>query len=407
MKDSKLLGGTLLISGTTIGAGILAFPISTGIGGFIPAMAVFTVCWLFMLWAAFIILEVNLSLSGDVNLISMAQTTLGPVGAGIAWVGFLLLLYSLLAAYMTGSGPLFLEGVKGFTGVVLPKWTAPLPILLLFGPFVYISMRAVDYMNRYLMIGLIVTYALMLTLLFGRLDSSLLLRYDLEYSFISFGVIITAFGYHIIIPSLATYLGRDLKKIKLCLFMGSLLPFLTYFLWELLILGTVPVSGEHGIAHALLHGISLSQSLQTILGSPVITLAARLFSIFAIITSFLGVAQSCFDFLKDGFKIRDNKKGRALVWILTFLPPLIFVSVFQKGFVTVLEYAGLIIAILIGILPILMVWSARYRLKLTSHYHVIGGRGLFVCGLLFYTAIVALVIATHTGWIHVDINRYL
>ena len=34
LYDHKTLGGILLVAGTSIGAGMLALPISTGIGGF-------------------------------------------------------------------------------------------------------------------------------------------------------------------------------------------------------------------------------------------------------------------------------------------------------------------------------------------------------------------------------------
>ena len=35
-KDNRLIGGILLVAGTAIGAGMLALPVSTSFGGFIP-----------------------------------------------------------------------------------------------------------------------------------------------------------------------------------------------------------------------------------------------------------------------------------------------------------------------------------------------------------------------------------
>ena len=49
-------------------------------------------------------------------------------------------------------------------------------------------------------------------------------------------------------------------------------------------------------------------------------------------TSFLGVTLSLSDFLTDGFKIKKSWEGRLMACLLTFIPPLIFVLTYQRGF---------------------------------------------------------------------------
>lgn len=408
MKNNRLVGGILLISGITIGAAMLALPISTGMAGYWPALVIFVACWLLMYWTACLLLEVVLSFKSEVNLISMAQKTLGPVGAGVAWCGFLLLLYALLAAYMTGSGPLFAECYEDVVGRTLPTWLGPLPIVIVFGPFVYVGLSSVDFLNRYLMAGLIITYVLMLALLAPRVDPVLLQHVDMDFALLSFAVLITAFGYHTIIPSLTTYLGGDVKAVKRCILWGSAVPLVIYVLWETLILGNVPLRGDVGLAAIFQSGGSLSRTLEHRLQSPVIGYGMRTFALLAIITSFIGVAQSLFDFLRDGLKIDSSKiKGRVGVWFLTFVPPLLFVMALQKEFVTVLEYAGVFVAILIGILPIAMVVSARYVKRLESPYRAPGGAVALVAGFVAFLAIIALVVATNAGMMTVDVTRYV
>ena len=60
------------------------------------------------------------------------------------------------------------------------------------------------------------------------------------------------------------------------------------------------------------------------LNNPLISLVARSFSIFAIVTSFLGVSLSLMHFLADGLKLKEAGKGKALLLLLTFIPPLLF-----------------------------------------------------------------------------------
>jgi len=405
--NTKILGGTLLIAGITIGAGMLALPVATGLGGFIPTLAVFITCWLCMLWTSLLMLEINLEFEGDVNLISMAGRTLGPIGAGGIWIFYLLLLYSLLAAYMTGSGPLFTQLIESLSGVDLPSWLMPFPILLFFGPFVYFGFASVDYINRLLMFGLITVLVLLLAMLLRSVDVSLLQHVDLIFVLPSLSVVITSFGYHIILPSLTTYLDRNVKQIKLCIWLGSAVPLIIYIVWELAILGVLPKEGPFGLAVALRDDFPLALLLKDALTNPYVAGAIQLFSIFAIITSFLGVSQSLFDFLRDGLHARKTSGSKVVIFALTFLPPLLFVSILQKGFVAVLEYSGVFVSILIGIFPILMVWSARYRQKKNSLYRAPGGKFALACGGCFFVFIIVLVILKNTGYIHMDLSPYL
>ncbi len=80
MSKSKLAGGILLVSGTTIGAGMLALPVVTGMAGLLPTLLLFLVFWIFMTYTALLMLEVNLWMKDHSNMITMAKETLGKWG---------------------------------------------------------------------------------------------------------------------------------------------------------------------------------------------------------------------------------------------------------------------------------------------------------------------------------------
>ena len=118
---SKLLGSILLIIGTSIGAGMLGLPIAAAQLGFVGSVILLVVCWFIMMSGAFLILEVNIWLPQNSNLISMAKQTIGPIGQVIAWVTYLLLLYSLLCAYIAGGSGLF-HNLLMAAGMNIPLW---------------------------------------------------------------------------------------------------------------------------------------------------------------------------------------------------------------------------------------------------------------------------------------------
>src|SRR5580704_10390307 len=151
VRQSKVFGGTLLIAGTSIGAAMLAMPIMTGLFGFFGTWAILIACWLFMYWTATLILEATLQFEDGASFISMAQRTLGPVGAVTTWLTFLLVFYALVAAYLKGSGHIFIDLLESIFHVHLPAFCEIFPLLVLFAPFIYFGLSAVDHVNRYLM----------------------------------------------------------------------------------------------------------------------------------------------------------------------------------------------------------------------------------------------------------------
>ena len=199
-RHSKLLGGILLVSGTTIGAGMLALPVCTGKAGFFPSLALFLAYWIYMTYTAFLMLEVNLWMGPEANLISMAKKTLGRWGESLSWVIYLFLLYALTTAYIAGGGPIVADVIASLTGYVLPAWFTPLPLLLIFGFFVYRGTRSVDYVNRLLMLGLVFTFGAMVVFLAPHVQSQLLEHVDAKYLMLAVSIVATSFGFHIIIP---------------------------------------------------------------------------------------------------------------------------------------------------------------------------------------------------------------
>jgi tyrosine-specific transport protein len=355
-----------------------------------------------MTFTAFLILEVNLWMKEGSNLVSMAKLTLGRWGQAISWVVYLFLLYSLTTAYIAGSGPIIQGFMYSITGLKWPDWTGALPLLLLFGFFVYKGARLVDHANRLLMIGLILAYVAMIFFLTPHIDHELLSHVNWKYLWVGVSVIATSFGFHIIIPSLTTYLEADVAKLKKVIWMGSAIPLIVYLLWEYLILGIISLEGEHGIIRGYEKGIDCTCLLALIVGDSLIAVMARLFSLFAILTSFLGVSLSLSDCLADGLNIRKTRSGRLLLYGLTFLPPLVFTLTDPRAFLSALEYAGAFgVVVLLGLFPPIMVWSGRYYKKLSSpgSFTVPGGKWALVVPMLFSVVVIAIELTNNLLWI--------
>lgn len=363
MIQGRLLGAILLVSGTTIGAAMLALPVASGSSGFFPSCFAMGACWLFMYIAALLLLEVCLAHPEDSNLVTLARDTLGKSGACIAVVSYLFLLYALNTAYLDALSDLFERLFTVLYGIKSSKIFSCIPLVLLFSSLFMVGVRALDQLNRVLMAGLISGFALLVFVALPQLDIGRLFQVQSGYLLSSLPIVVTAFGFHVIIPSLVGYLDRDEKLLKKALFWGSIIPLVAYVLWQAACLGTIPLTGEGSIAWGYSQDMNGALLLASQTKSTLVAFGSDFFSLCAIFTSFLGVSLSLFDFVKDGVKKYEWAHSRALLLALTFLPPLIFVLSNPRAFYVALDLAGTYgVVVLLALLPAIMLWIKRYHL---------------------------------------------
>lgn len=356
-KQSFILRGALLVAGTAIGAGMLALPVATALGGFLPACIIYLLCWLFMAGTGLLLLEICMWMPRDANIVSMASHLLGKTGRIFSWILYLFLFYCLTVAYAAGGGGF----VTAVAGGAIPGWLGILLFMLLFSPFVYLGVRAVDRVNLLLMAGLILSYFVFVATGWGYVDTALLTRMSWPAAFLAMPIIFTSFSFQGIIPSLTAYLQRNPRHVRLAILIGSAIPFLIYVIWEYLILGIVPLEGPTGLLTAQIRGESAVEPLRHFLGSAYIYPVGQAFAFFALTTSFLGVTLGLLDFLADGLKVVKTGKNKIWLSCLVFLPPTL-IAILRPGiFLNALSYAGGIgCALLLGLMPVVMVWVGRY-----------------------------------------------
>lgn len=384
-------GSILLVSGCCIGAGMLGLPVLSALAGFTPSVFMFVLSWLFMTCTGLLLLEVNLWFKEDVSIISMAGRTLGLFGKIVAWIGFLFLFYSLMVAYIAGTGSLFTDFVFRSTRFLFPDWIGSMLFIFLFGILIYLGTIAVDYFNRLLMLGLIVSYLLLVGLGISHVNPDFLTHVCWEASFLVLPSMIISFGFHNLVPSLTRYLNHDRKKLIITFVAGSAIPLVIYLIWEYLILGLIPIDGESGFQKALEQGNMATQALRAAVGASWVVVVAEYFAFFSIVTSFLGVALSFVDFLIDGLNLPRNYGGKGIACLLALAPPFAFALLYPKVFLIALQYAGAFGAVtLFGLLPAIMVWRGRYSEKMAEKPIVPGGRAVLSLVILFACAVMGL-----------------
>lgn len=383
MQKSRFVGGILLIVGTSIGGGMLALPVSTAQAGFSNSIFFLILCWLIMTTGALLTLEVNLRLPAGSNMVSMAKSTLGFPGQVIAWITYLLLLYTLLAAYISGGSDVF-NGLLSRANFTMPSWSTSLLFTAVFGMIVYGGIRSVDYVNRGLMFGKLGIYALLIVIISPHIDVASLGGGSIKAVSGSLMVLITSFGFASIVPSLREYFNDDIPALRKAIILGSLIPLSCYILWNAVIMGVVARDGSGGLIELMTndHATSgLTNALSMAVQSKWITGFFGFFTSICMITAFLGVSIGLFDFLADGLKLKKHGLQGKSTLALTFLPPLAIVLINPGIYLHALSYAGICCVILLLLLPSVMTWRAR-RVDSTQALQIVPGGNLMLATLV-------------------------
>ena len=310
-------------------------------------------------------------------------------GRVLATGSLLVLLYALLAAYITGGGSLLsglLPAPSSEGGFWNPENQLQFSILLftsILGIFVVIGIKGVDGLTRLLFLGKIAAFVFVLFMMFPNLRIENLTATPIDSRLIVAAVPIffTSFGFHVIMASLNTYLDADIRKIRIAILIGTAIPLVAYLLWQLATHGVLSQSEFIQVLQSDPSLNGLVTATRHITGSVFLGEVVRLFSALALITSFLGVALGIVECVGDLLKRVRLPANRWLLAPLTFIPPLTFALFYPQGFVAALGYAGLLFAFYGLILPIGLAWRAREQHP-DLPYRVAGGKLALIVTLI-------------------------
>lgn len=391
MPFNKIIGSIFLLMGTLIGGGILAIPLVSSGASFLSVFILLTLIWLLMLVTGFLFLEVNLVFPfSNVNFSSMAYHTLGKFGKAITAISYLILLYSLVGAYVSAGGSLLSEVLK-LLNFNLPVLICSFIFVIVLGTVVFFGISAVDYLNRFFfsLKGFLLILVLALAIPKINLSNLVLSSHSAKYLWAAAPIYLSAFGYHILIPVLSKYLNYEKKYIRLVLILGSFFTWLLYVIWLSVTMGAIPLDNFFELAKQKGSVGEFITLFSTVMKSKWIESAIQGFANITVITCFLGVSLGLFDFLADFLKKEKKLLGKFQITLFTFIPPIIFVIFYPKGFILALGNAAICVAFSHVMLPAWMVFNLRKKETKTT-YKVKGGN--FLLGCVFFIGFVLIIL---------------
>lgn len=251
--------------------------------------------------------------------------------------------------------------------VNIESWYAVIVGLLLILPIKFL-----DYINRILFIGLIITIIILILGLTSLIswDNLPLQAASYEYKsrwhniIIVIPLIFTSFGFQGSLHSIIAYCNKDIAVLRKAIFWGCLIPAVVYIIWTISALAVISAKNNYFyqlMVEGKIEVGDLVNELSKITQWNSIQLMVWWISLLAIITSMFGVCIGLFDSLKPIVtkRIVNGTISNIIVAIIVVLPSYIVATIVPNAFITVLGFAGMILVIIAILLPAYLLCKAQ------------------------------------------------
>lgn len=398
-RGASVLGGALIVAGTSVGAGMFSLPVITSGAWFGWSLVMLLIGWYCMYSAGLYLLETNLRHREGASFDTMAQATLGNTGRLINGLAVGFVCYILTYAYISGGSSIIAHTLQSVAGISVGSHLSGTLFALVLGAIVVFGPMAVDKVTTVLLGAMVITFAGFSSGLFGSVSSDNLfnglpLSETSPYVLSMISFVAVSFAFQTCVPSLTSYMKRDSRKLSSAILIGTLLTLVFYGVWQLVILGNltrdqfpaiIASGGNIGDLVLALEQTGLNMSTSKML---------QLFSHMALATSFLGVSMGLFDYIADFFGFSNDLQGRLKTAAVTFIPPTILGVMLPDGFITAVGYAGIGAVIFSVMSPVLMAAKGRSG---NDEYQVSGGLPRMVLVFGFGLLVLVLEVVNMTG----------
>lgn len=345
---------TTTLIGTIVGAGILAIPYVVAKAGIWYGLGLIILMGISFLFLNLFLGEIVLRTKEQHQLTGYASLYLGPWGKRLMTFSFVFVIYGALTAYLIGEG----ETLATIIGVGHPLLYSLL-FFLIATTVIIIGVKAAGKAELILIFLLVIV--IMAMGLASPWDKSMdgWAVFNPLYLFLPYGTILFAMMGTPAIPLMQEVLGRDKKKLRTAIIVGTLIPLFLYLLFTIIVLGQVSLEQFEQLApNQRIATIALSK-----FSFPLLGLFANVLAVLAMFTSYLTLGTALAEMYTYDYLL-----SRRWALLLTFLLPFILAMLGLSTFFIIIAVAGAVAGGLEGILLMLMYWKAKRLGTRTPEY---------------------------------------
>lgn len=385
---STVLAVCFLVVGNLIGAGILALPINTGLSGLVPSLVGMLLLGGVMYFTAVVLAdEAAASRKPAFNYPTLYRNHLGVAGQWVAVAANVLILYGLLVAYLTG-GATIIRNLLHLPGTW--DWVLVLGLFTVMTTLTIADTSLVLKYNAAIMVFLFVAFAAIVLVAEAHVEISHYRFTGWRFLPMAAPIIVTAFHFHNIIPSICEKLEWKPSLIRKTMLAGMVLGFVMNALWIQVGIGVLTLdTGPDSLVSAFEKNLPATVPMSAMLQSRLFSVGALVFALIAIATSYIANGLGLSAFLQDVTANYFRIESRRLNAVLAFGPPLLVSLLYPQLFLKAINVVGGVgIVVLFGVLPsVIHVKRSRSR----------GARFLGLAVLVLFLACFLLEVGQEAG----------
>jgi len=330
------------LTGTIIGAGVLAIPYTIYTAGYWLGVLYLIILGIIMIILNLMLGEVVLRTKKNLHIPELIKLYLGKKGYILVLIAMAILIYGGMSAYIRGAGDIL--------NTIIPAQSFNWSIVF-FAIGTYFIIKGLKFVSQWNIIFVSGMVLIIVTLWLRAIYSQDIdwTQFELKptnsvtQAFRPYGAILFSYFGVIAIPHIKTILGKKSNQMESVITLGILIPILLYSVFVSLVIG---VAGQDITPLAI---ISLGEKL----GRQVLIITS-IFAIIAMMTSFIAMGLSMIESYMSFGKLK-----RSIAIILTTFPPMALLVFDWAQFDTIIQYAGGIGVSIISILIILTFWRAK------------------------------------------------
>lgn len=366
-----------LITGTAIGAGLVALPLTavnfgTGLTVAILCFAVYTAYQ-----SSLMTLELNEITGTSATIVDLSYQLSGRKTFWVSMTSFYALSFALLTVYFSciaSTLPCFFR-VNNASVVMATS-------LLLFG-----LLMCPDTLFSRLNSVLVLSFLVMIFSLVGRFISSgntmmLPSQPTVHDALGFFPIVLTSFGVQNVCAHIYAQLKGDRRRIHKAFLVGVTLPALIYGVWIISVLGHVLAKDPSFFGQLQHHQVEVGRLIQFLCqssGCRSMELFFQLLSLFAMVTSAIGIGLG----LKNSLSERLPASSKVLPSFCVCVIPALVCLTCQETFLSILSFGAMMATLFVIFVPYYLLRKQGCKMRI-GYYVCLGFGGLIVLSELVH-----------------------
>ena len=341
----NLLNAIFLISGTAIGAGLIALPLtSINLGPTISTTIIFLMVFI-AYKTSMMTIDLNDANEKSASIVDLSKNISGQKAFLISMVSFYTLSFALLTVYFSGITNTLCSFFNFNDNIVILSCGIVLFFIL------SLNFSTFSKLNSVLVITLLVIIASAIIQVHTKETTITLGQKPCEISeIITFlPIIFTSFGVQNICPHVFEMLNKDRKKIKVAFLIGILIPAIIYIVWNSCVFTNVLTKDTTFFEKMRNHQVSVGELIQFLCKSSenmYMEIFFKILSLFAIITSTIWIGLG----LKKSIEETISQSSIVASGIVCVVPIVLCIAI-PNAFINILSFGGMIATVFVIFIP--------------------------------------------------------